>query len=109
MNKPVKWTAFGFITPVMLVITVGVVNLTGSRPAGELILGASFIYFWAWLVAGAQMLYTWHEDRSGRALPPRPAQRRRAIEGERHGGTGDDLICCEARPMSRPVTCPGLA
>jgi uncharacterized protein DUF1707 len=109
VNKPVKWIAFGFITPAMLAFTVVVLTVTGNHPAAQLILGASFIYFWAWLVAGAQMLHTWHENRSGRALPPRPAQRRRATEGERHGRTGDDLICCEARPMPRPVTCPGLA
>jgi hypothetical protein len=109
VNKPVKWIAYGFITPGMLAFTSVVATLTGSNPAGQLLLGASVIYFWAWLVAGAQMLHTWHENRSRQALPPRPARRRRAIEGERYGRTGDDLICCEARPMPGPVAYPGLA
>ena len=107
VNKPVKWAAFGFITPAMLAIATVVAGLTGSAPAVQLLLGASFIYFWAWLVAGAQMLHTWHENRSGGQLPPRPAQRRRAIEGERYGGTGDDLICCEARSDAHARHLPG--
>ena len=112
VNKPVKWAACGFITPAMLAITIVVVVLTGSdpggsAPAGQLLLGATFLYFWAWLVAGAQMLHTWHENRSRGQLPPRPARRRRAIEGERYGGTGDDLICCEARSDALARHLPG--
>src|ERR1022692_4473922 len=91
----------------MLAIVVAV--LTNNGDAGELLLGASFIYFWAWLVAGAQMLRTWHENRARGQLPPRPAQRRRALEGERYGGTGDDLVCCEAGSDARARHLPGHA
>jgi hypothetical protein len=107
VNKPVKWAACGFITPAMLAITIVVAVRTGSAPAGQLLFGASFIYFWAWLVAGAQMLHTWHENRSRGQLPPRPARRRRAIEGKRYGRTGDDLICCEARSDPHARHLPG--
>ena len=106
VSKPVKWVACGFITPAALAVTIVIGLLTGSRDAAELLLGACFIYFWAWLVAGAQMLHTWHEDRSGGQLPPRPAQRRRALGGEPYGGTGDDLILCEARSDARPRQLP---
>ena len=91
----------------MLAIAIVVAVLTGSGDAGELLIGASVIYFWAWLVAGAQMLHTWHENRSRGQLPPRSAQRRRAIEGERYGGAGDDLVCCEARSDARARHLPG--
>jgi len=107
VNKAVKWTAYGFITPAMLALTVVVGVLFENRNAAELVAGATFIYFWAWLVAGAQMLHTWHENRSRGQLPPRPAQRRRAIEGERYGGAGDDLVCCEARSDARARHLPG--
>ena len=109
LNKPVKWVACGFITPAMLAITVVVGVRTGIDPAVQLLLGATFLYFWAWLVAGAQMLHTWHENRSRGQLPPRLARRRRAIEGERYRGTGDDLICCEARSDAPGRHLPGAS
>jgi Domain of unknown function (DUF1707) len=66
-------------------------------------------YFIAWLVAGAQMLDTWHQKRSRGQLPPRPAQRGRALEGEQDGGIGNYLILCEARKdvRTRRVPCHG--
>ncbi len=109
VNKPVKWVACGFITPAALAIAIVVGVLTNSRNAAELLFGASVIYFWAWLVAGAQMLHTWHENRSGGQLPPRPAQRRRALQGERYDGTGDDLIRCETRSDACARHLPGHA
>jgi hypothetical protein len=54
-------------------------------------------YFMALLVAGAQMLAWRHERRSGGQLPPRPAQRGQALEGEQNAGTGDDRMLSEAR------------
>lgn len=107
VSKPVKWVACGFITPAMLAIAVVVAVVTGNGNAVELLIGASVIYFWAWLVAGAQRLHTWHENRSRGQMPPRPAQRRRALEGERYGEAGDDLILCEARSDARARHVPG--
>jgi hypothetical protein len=107
VSKPVKWAACGFITPAMLAIAIVTGVLVNSDIVVQLLVGASFIYFWAWLVSGAQMLHTWHENRSRGQLPPRSAQRRRAIEGERYGGAGDDLVCCEARSDARARHLPG--
>jgi hypothetical protein len=85
----------------MLAIVVAV--LTNNGDAGELLLGASFIYFWAWLVAGAQMLRTWHENRARGQLPP-PAGRSKVS-----GTAGQVMTWSAARPaaMPAPVTCPG--
>ena len=107
VNKAVKWGAYGFITPAMLVATVAIVLLTDSGDIAQMLIGATVIYFWAWLVAGAQMLHTWHENRSRGQLPSRPARRRQLLEGEWYDGTGDGLIRCEARPDARARHLPG--
>jgi hypothetical protein len=64
-------------------------------------------YFMALLVAGAQILASRHEKRSHGQLPPRPAQRRQALEGEQNAGTGDDLMLSEARQNARACHLPG--
>ena len=67
-------------------------------------------FFMAWVVAGAQVLANWHDNRSRRQLPPQRAQRGRALEGEQDSGIGDDLILCEARQAAcrASVTNPGI-
>jgi hypothetical protein len=66
-------------------------------------------YFMALLVAGAQMLDSRHQKRSGGQLPPRPEQHGQALEGEPDGGPGDDLVLAEARKdaRARHVAGPG--
>jgi hypothetical protein len=64
-------------------------------------------YFMALLVAGAQMLASRHEKRSGGQLPPRPAQRGQALEGEQNAGTGDDRMLSEVRGNVRACHLPG--
>jgi hypothetical protein len=64
-------------------------------------------YFMALLVAGAQILASRHEKRSRGQLPPRPAQRGQALEGEQNAGTGDDLMLSEARQDARACHLPG--
>jgi Domain of unknown function (DUF1707) len=64
-------------------------------------------YFMALLVAGAQILASRHEKRSRGQLPPRPAQRGQAPEGEQNAGTGDDLMLSEARRDVRACHLPG--
>jgi hypothetical protein len=59
------------------------------------------VYFMAWLIAGAQILDSWHQKRSRGQLPPRPAQRGQALEGKPDGRRGDDLILYEARKDAR--------
>jgi DUF1707 SHOCT-like domain len=56
---------------------------------------------------GYGVVAAWQERRSRGQLPPRPAQRRRALEGEQSNGPGDDLILCQARSDARPHHLPG--
>jgi Domain of unknown function (DUF1707) len=49
----------------------------------------------AWLVAGVMVIDSWHQKRSRGRLPP-PSARRPALDGERDGGPGNDLILCQA-------------
>ena len=65
------------------------------------------VFFMAWMVAGAQMLANWHDNRSRKRLPPPPAQRGPAPEHRPHRGIGDDLILCQARSDVRPGHLPG--
>jgi Domain of unknown function (DUF1707) len=79
------------------VSTTAVMLVAASFIGGESVILVAVTMLMALLAAGAQSLYARHERRSGGQLPPRPAQRRRALEGEQDGWTGDDLILCEAR------------
>ena len=54
-----------------------------------------------WIAAGAQMFDTWHKKRSRGQLPPSSAQRGPALEGERDGGPGNDLMLCQAHRDTR--------
>jgi hypothetical protein len=58
-------------------------------------------YFMALLVAGVQILDSRHQKHSRGQLPPRPAQRGQALEGEQDGGIGNDLILSAARKEAR--------
>jgi Domain of unknown function (DUF1707) len=86
---------------ICVVIAVAVAVVV-SIPTGG---GALFIfapfYFMALLAAGAQMLANWHDKRSRRQLPPRPAQSGPALEGEQDGEPGNDLMLCQARRDTR--------
>ncbi len=91
--------------PAMVVATF----LTGSE---FLVMPTALVvvfFFIAWLVAGAQMLANWHDNRSRRLRPPRRVQRGRALEGEQDGGIGDDLMLCGARRAVRAPHLPGHA
>ena len=50
---------------------------------------------------GYGVVDAWQERHSRGQLPPRPTQRRRALEGEQHHRPGDDLILCQARSDAR--------
>jgi hypothetical protein len=69
VSKAVIWGACAMIPPAMV---VGVI-LTGSGAFVAFFLLATISYFMAVLIAGAEKLDSWHQDRSGRQLPPRPA------------------------------------
>jgi Domain of unknown function (DUF1707) len=64
-------------------------------------------YFMALLVAGAQILDSRHQKRTRGQLPPRPAQRGQALDGEQDGGIGNELILSAARRPARARHLPG--
>jgi hypothetical protein len=67
----------------------------------------AFISLVAWMVAGVMMADSWHQKRSRGQLPPPSARRGPALDGERDGGTGDDLIFCEVHKGARARHVPG--
>ncbi len=79
-----------------------------SIPTGGIAL-ALFVpfYFMALLAAGAQMLASRCEKRSRGGQPPlRPAQFGQTLEGERDGGSGNDLMLSQTH---RGYPCPSPA
>jgi Domain of unknown function (DUF1707) len=60
----------------------------------------------AWLVAGVMMVDSWHQKRSRGQLPPPSARRGPALDGERDGGPGDDLVLCEVHKAARARQVP---
>jgi uncharacterized protein DUF1707 len=69
VRKAVLWGACAMIPLAMVVGGV----LTGSGAFVAFFLLAAISYFMAVLVAGAEKLDSWHQDRSRRQLPSRPA------------------------------------
>ena len=65
-NKAVAWSAFGVIALALLAATFAVPDPTptDNRPIGKILFLVTVVYFIAWLVAGAQMLGAWHQQRS---------------------------------------------
>jgi Domain of unknown function (DUF1707) len=53
-------------------------------------------FFFAWIVAGVQILLNWNEKRSGGRLLP-PSAQGPAVEPGHGGEIGDDLIRCDAQ------------
>jgi hypothetical protein len=103
MSKAVAGAALIVPPPAM----VAAAFLTGSQQVAIASALVVIIFFMAWMVAGAQMLATWHDNRSRKRLPPPAAQRGPALEDKHDHGKGDDLILCEARGNVRPGHLPG--
>ena len=103
MTKVVAGAALIVPPPAM----VAAAFLTGSEKVAIASALVVVIFFMAWMVAGAQMLANWHDNRSGKRLPPPSAQRGMALEHRQHRGIGDDLILCQARGDVRPGHLPG--
>ncbi|MGN6176167.1 MAG: DUF1707 SHOCT-like domain-containing protein [Streptosporangiaceae bacterium] len=97
LGKVVAGATLMGLPPTMVAATF----LTGSEPLAFASALVVVFFFMAWMVAGAQMLANWHDKRSRGQLPPRRTRRGRALEGERDGGIGGDLMLCEARPDVR--------
>jgi hypothetical protein len=103
VGKVLAWGACWFITPAILVAGL----LPDNHDAGAVALPLALVYFMAWIMAGFVVIDSWHQQRSRGQLPPRPAQRGQALEGEQDRGIDDDLILCEARSAIRAGHLPG--
>jgi len=66
VDKAVVWSAFGVIALALLAAAFAVPDPTptDNKPIGKILFLVTVVYFIAWLVAGAQMLGTWHQQRS---------------------------------------------
>jgi hypothetical protein len=66
VDKAVVWSAFGVIALALLAAAIAVPNPTPTddNHIGLILFLVTVVYFTAWLVAGAQMLGTWHQQRS---------------------------------------------
>jgi hypothetical protein len=71
--------------------------LTGNQQVAMVFFLIVPWYFMAWIAAGMQILFNWHDKRSRGQLPPPSAQRRRPLDSGQDGRPGDDLILCQAR------------
>lgn len=93
LGKVAAGAALIGLPPTMVAATF----LTGSEPLAFASALVVVFFFMAWMVAGAQMLANWHDERSRGQLPPRRTRRGQALEGEQGGGIGGDFMHCEAR------------
>ena len=80
--------------------------LADSDSSAKIAVYATLVYFMAWMVAGAQIIASWH-DKAAAGSSPRRAQSGQALEGEQSAGTGDELILSEARSDVRARHPPG--
>jgi hypothetical protein len=71
-----------------------------SAAAGLVVIG-TLVYLIVLVTAVGHMIAARREKPSGGQLPPRRTQGRRALEGGRDHGPGDDLILCRARSDAR--------
>lgn len=91
---------------ICVVIAVAVPVILSFLTGGAALFMFAPFYFMALLVAGAQMLASRHEKRSGRGqLPPRPAPGGQVVEGGHSGHPDDDRMPGQAR---RDASAPRL-
>jgi hypothetical protein len=101
-RPPVGKVAAGAALIVPPPAMVAVTFLTGSDflvgPTALVVVG----FFMAWMIAGAQMLANWHDNRSRRGqLRPRPAPGDHAVKRGQDGQPGNDLMLCQAHRDTR--------
>jgi hypothetical protein len=97
------------LCPAGILASAGLVHavFTGNDRLVIAFIMPAFISLVAWMVAGVMMAASWHQKRSRGQLPPPSARRGPALDGERDGGTGDDLILCEVHKGARARHVPG--
>ena len=66
VDKAVAWSAWGLITPALFaaIVAIGHPTPTDNKPIEKILFLVTVAYFIAWLAVGAQMLGTWHQQRS---------------------------------------------
>jgi hypothetical protein len=66
VDKAVVWSAWGLITPALFaaIVAIGDPTPTDNKPIEKILSLVTVVYFIAWLAVGAQMLGTWHQQRS---------------------------------------------
>lgn len=103
VSKPLLWTAIA-------IVLAGIVSLVAAVPAQVFLLlpvGVLAIMIGT-PIAGSLMYDSWRENRDGGQLPPRPAQFGQALEGERDGDPGHDLMLGQAAPSPARRACLGV-
>jgi hypothetical protein len=66
-GKAFAWCAWGLVTPAPFTLAGALIpdpTPTNNEPVGKIIYLVILVYFISWLVIGAQMLATWHQQRS---------------------------------------------
>jgi len=96
VNKPLMWTAIA----ILLAAIAALVAAFPAQNVEVMSMGVLAILIAA-PIAGTLMLDSWRENRSGRQLPPPPAQFGQTLEGEQDGRPGNDLIVCQAHSNTR--------
>lgn len=100
-----KFAAFAAIGPGLVALAAA----AGNEQLGRWLMPFAFVFMMTSIVAGAVMLDAWQQKRSGRGLPPGPAQRGHTLDGKQDGSTGDDLIRYEASNGARAPRTPDPA
>lgn len=97
------------LCPAGIFASAGVVHavLIGNQRLFIAFIVPAFISLVVWTAAGVMMAVSWRQKRSRGQLPPPSAQRGPALDGERDGGTGDDLILCEVKNDACACHVPG--
>ena len=66
VDKAFAWSAWGLITPALFaaIVAIGHPTPTDNKPIEKILFLITAAYFITWLAIGAQMLGTWHQQRS---------------------------------------------
>jgi len=66
VDRAVAWSAWGLITPALFaaIVAIGHPTPTDNKPIEKILFLITAAYFITWLAIGAQMLGTWHQQRS---------------------------------------------
>ena len=83
----------GVAAPVALVAAL----FTANDQLAQALLMPAFLTVFAWIVAVAAILDSWHQKRSRGQIPPRPGLRGQALGPSQRRGTSDGLTRAEAR------------